>query len=151
MRQHVCEEMPDANTRAEKGTGATTVSRSSLKWVVHPLRLACSTTIAPARRNIGNFSDLASANLRDDPDHHTPVLRASHLRRIRRDRLLTAVGDHIHLVQWDVVLVVQIALDRLCSRQAQLPIHAIGANVVRMSLDFRSEERRVGKESLYRW
>src|SRR5919204_842301 len=53
----------------------------------------------------------ASASLRENLDDDAAVLRAAFLGLVRRDRLLFAVADHVHLVQRNLVLLVEIPFD----------------------------------------
>src|SRR5205807_5447655 len=68
--------------------------------------------------------------LRENLDDHAAVLRAALLRLVRRDRLLLAVADHVHLVQRDLILLVEIPLDGLRALETDLLVDHLVADVV---------------------
>src|SRR3954466_14300141 len=61
-------------------------------------------------------------------DDDAAVLGAARLRLVRRDRLVLAVADHVHLVQRNLVLLVEIPLHRLGAGQADLLVHGLVAD-----------------------
>src|SRR3982751_6876444 len=53
-------------------------------------------------------------------DDDAAVLRAAGLRLVRRDRLVLAVADHVHLLQRNLGLLVEIPLHRLDRKSTRL-------------------------------
>src|SRR5512138_2875382 len=62
----------------------------------------------------GSFASAENAN------DHTPVLGASVFGLVVADGLVHPVGDYVHLVERDLVLVVQVVLDGLRPFEPQL-------------------------------
>ena len=65
---------------------------------------------------------LARSNvpLHQHPDHHAAVLRAARLGLVRRDRLVGPVAEYADPMQWDLVLLIEVALNGLGAVEAQL-------------------------------
>src|SRR5262245_57870177 len=57
--------------------------------------------------------DYGSSFLGEYPDHDAAILRAAVPGLVRRNRLVLAVADHVHLVQRDLMLLVEVPLDGL--------------------------------------
>src|SRR5438105_6442524 len=81
--------------------------------------------------------------LRENLDDHAAVLRAALLRLVRRDRLLLAVADHVHLVQRDLILLVEIPLDGLRALQTDLLVDHLVADVVGVPFDLDPDVLRI--------
>src|SRR5580765_3016147 len=73
--------------------------------------------------------------LGQDLHDHTAVLRTAVAAVVRRDRLVLAVADHVHLVQRHLVLLVEIPLHGLGALEAQLLVQIRGTRVVRVAFD----------------
>src|SRR5262249_54431164 len=73
--------------------------------------------------------------LREDLDHDAAVLRASVLGLVRRDRLLFAVADDVHLVQRDLLVLVEIPLHRLGALETDPVVDVLRTDVVGVALD----------------
>src|ERR1019366_6507155 len=81
--------------------------------------------------------------LREHLDHDTAILRAAGLGLVRRDRLLHAVADDVHLVQRNLILVVEIALHGFGALEADLLVGRLGADVVGVAFDLEIDVLRV--------
>src|SRR3954447_24769342 len=79
---------------------------------------------------------IQTGRLRQDLDDDAAVLSAPVAGLVRRDRLLFAVADHVDLVQRHLVLVIQIALDRLGTLEPELVVQVRGTGVVRVAFNF---------------
>src|SRR3954447_1049891 len=80
--------------------------------------------------------------LRQDLDNDPAVLGAAVLGLVRRDRLVFAVADHVHLVQRNLVLLVEIPLNRRRALEADLLVDRLVADVVGMAFDFDEDVLR---------
>src|SRR5262245_26519527 len=74
-------------------------------------------------------------DLGEHPDHDAPVLRAALFGLVRRDRLLAAVADDVHLVQRNLVLFEEVALHDLGALHADLLVDDLAADVVGVAFD----------------
>src|SRR5437016_5563855 len=82
--------------------------------------------------------------LREHSDDHTAVLGTSVLGLVRGNGLLRAVADHVHLVQRNLVLVVQVPLHGLGALHADLLVDLLAADAVGVAFDFKPRAVRIG-------
>ena len=87
--------------------------------------------------------------LREYFDHDSPILGAAFLRGVRRDRLLVGVADDVHLVQRDLVLLVQIALRRFGALETDPLVDFLGTDVVGVPFDLDKDVLRILLELLH--
>ena len=73
--------------------------------------------------------------LHEHLDDDTTILSAAGFGLVRRDGLVLTVADDVHLVQRDLVLLVQVALHRLSALEADLLVDGLVADVVDVSFD----------------
>src|SRR6185295_6849517 len=78
------------------------------------------------------FPTVASCRLDKYSDHDSPVLRAPAGRAVGRHGLGLAVADHVHLVQWNLVLLGDVPFDGFRAFETDAVVDARRADRVRM-------------------
>ena len=85
-------------------------------------------------------------SLREDLDHDAAVLCAAVPGVVRRNRLPFTEGDHVDLVQRNLVLLVELPLHRLGPLHANTLVDRHVAYVVRVPFDLDEHVLRIGLE-----
>src|SRR5262249_51193644 len=105
----------------------------------HPAKVPTVESVDPAPEDSGTGSSEPSPirygpgllrRLRQQLDHNAAILGATGLGLVRRDRLFLAVADDVHLVQRNLLVLVQVPLHRLGARETEPVVHVLGADVV---------------------
>src|SRR5204863_5355994 len=84
-----------------------------------------------------------ASRLREHFDDDAAVLSAARLRLVRRCRLVFAVADDVHLVQRNLILLIEVPLDRLGALESDLLVDELVADVVRVSFDLDEHVFRI--------
>src|SRR5204863_6522438 len=85
-----------------------------------------------------------AGQLREHFNDDAAILGAAFLGLVRRDRLVLAVADDVHLVERDLVLLVEIPLHRFGALEPDALVHLGVADVVGVALDLEEGALRIG-------
>src|ERR1051326_774221 len=139
MRRAYQKTNPAGEGAADRSTGSASLPRGRGRSQVTSLKSQVSNRPGA----LETCSLLLVTCLRQHLDHDAAVLRATRLRLVRRHRLLGAVTDHAHLVQRDLVLLVEIALNRFGALEADLLVDRLRADVVGVAFDLDPDVLRI--------